>query len=214
MVSISGSALDTLRQDFGGDLLVAGDAGYDEGRSLWNGDIDRRPAVIACATSTADVAAAIRFAARARPRAGGARRRAQLRRPRRRRRRPHARTSAACATSRRSRRPPRRAAVGGTTWADLDAATQAHGQAVPGGQVSHTGVAGLTLGGGIGWLTKKAGLSCDNLVSARRRHRRRTTWSPHPLRRTPTFTGRCAVEAATSAWSPSSSSRRTTSARS
>ena len=64
--------------------------------------------------------------------------------------------------------PTARRAVcgGGATWADVDAATQQHALATPGGFISHTGIAGLTLGGGIGWLTKKAGLSCDNLVAA------------------------------------------------
>ena len=55
---------------------------------------------------------------------------------------------------------------GGTTWGELDAATQEHAMAVPGGFVSHTGVAGLTLGGGLGWLSRLAGLSSDNLVGA------------------------------------------------
>ena len=54
---------------------------------------------------------------------------------------------------------------GGTRWSQLDAATQEHDLAAPGGFISHTGVAGLTLGGGMGWLSRKAGLSCDNLLS-------------------------------------------------
>ena len=166
MASLSDAALDALRKNFTGELLVSGDAGYDEARSLWNGDIDRRPALIARAQNAEGVAAAIAFA-RANEleiavRGGG-----------------HSfaghgvvddglmidlstmRDVTVDAGARRAR------CGGGTTWAELDAATQEHGLAVPGGVISHTGVAGLSLGGGIGWLSHKHGLSCDNLESAR-----------------------------------------------
>jgi FAD/FMN-containing dehydrogenase len=150
---------------FSGTALLPGDDGYDEARSVWNGDIDRRPAVIVKCESADQVAAAVRTG---RERdleisvRGGGHNFAG-----------HAvcdgglmidlspmRTVAVDPALRRAR------CGGGTTWAELDAATQAHGLAVPGGVISHTGVAGLTLGGGVGWLSRRAGLSCDNLVSA------------------------------------------------
>jgi len=166
MASVPGSALDALRNTFAGELIVPGDAGYDEARGLWNGDIDRRPALIARVDSADDIAAAIRFGREhdleIAVRGGG-----------------HSFAGHGAGDDglminlsalREVSVDPgahRARCGGGATWAELDAATQAHGQAVPGGQISHTGVAGLSLGGGIGWLTRQAGLSCDNLVSAR-----------------------------------------------
>jgi FAD/FMN-containing dehydrogenase len=161
----SGAAA-AFEKGFDGTVLVGGDAGYDEARSLWNGDIDRKPAVIAQCTTAEQVAAAIAFG-RAESleiavRGGG-----------------HnfaghgvcegglmidlSRMNAVTVDP----AAKRVRCGGGTTWADLDGATQEHGLAVPGGVISHTGVGGLSLGGGIGWLSRKAGLSCDNLVSAR-----------------------------------------------
>ena len=157
--------VESLRDHFAGTVLTASDAGYDSARAVWNGAIDRRPAVIARCTTTADIAAAIRFGRehdlRLSVRGGGH----------------NYGGYAVCddgvmidlsqmkqvtvdPVARRAR------CDGGTTWGELDAATQAHGLAVTGGFISTTGVAGLTLGGGIGWLTKQHGLSADNLVSA------------------------------------------------
>ncbi|MFF0145071.1 FAD/FMN-containing dehydrogenase [Amycolatopsis sulphurea] len=154
-----------LRSAVKGPVLGPVDPGYDEARSLWNGDIDRRPALIARCTSAADVAAAVKFG-RERGleiavRGGG-----------------HAYSgTAACDDglmidlSRLNAvtvDPQARTAQvgGGATLADLDAATQAHGLAVTGGVISHTGVGGLTLGGGMGWLSSALGLSLDNVVGA------------------------------------------------
>ena len=154
-----------LRDEFGGWLLQPGDDGYDAARSVWNGAIDRRPALIARCRSSVDVAAALRCAQRTGleigVRGGG-----------------HNYGGAAvpddglmidlAGIADVSVDPATRRARcgGGATQAHLDRAAQEHRLAVTGGTISHTGVGGLTLGGGMGWLTGRCGLAVDNLVSA------------------------------------------------
>jgi FAD/FMN-containing dehydrogenase len=150
---------------FGGEVLFPGDARYDEARSVFNGMIDRRPAVIGVCGSTADVVAAVNFARDQRlPLSvyGGG----------------HGVTGAAVvddglvvdmrgmkgiavdADARTVR------AEAGLNWGEFDAATQEHGLAVTGGRVPDTGIAGLALGSGSGWLERKLGFTCDNLLAA------------------------------------------------
>ena len=94
-------------------------------------------------------------------------------------------------------------AQGGVTWNELNEAAAGHGLAVTGGAVSTTGIAGLTLGGGLGWLMGKYGLACDNLAAVEL-----VTAAGDVLRSTPSHTrtccGRCVAAAATSAWPPHS----------
>ncbi len=165
MTTVAGVGLDGLRSRFSGRLITAADGDYDRARSVWNGAIDRYPAVIARCAGAGDVAATVGFAQEAGLEVsvrGGA----------------HNFGGAAVgdggltvdlsAMGQVAVDPGARTARvgGGATMAQLDAATQAHGLATPGGTVSHTGVGGLTLGGGFGWLTPQYGLSCDNLRSA------------------------------------------------
>jgi FAD/FMN-containing dehydrogenase len=154
-----------LSERFTGQLLRPGEAGYDEARRVHNGLIDRQPALIARCATTADVVAAVRFArTRGLPvtvRGGG-----------------HGVAGLAVADGALmiDLSPMRRIEIdteartatveGGALWSDLDAATQRHGLATTGGVVSSTGVAGLTLGGGWGWLAGTHGLSVDNLLAA------------------------------------------------
>jgi FAD/FMN-containing dehydrogenase len=155
----------SFRAAFGGTVIAPQDEGYDAARAVWNGTVDARPQVIAQCHATKDIVAAVNLARAAGSslsvRAGG-----------------HSvagfsmcdggvvidlslmrgvTVDAAAGTA--SVEP-------GATWADFDAATAAHGLASTGGLISTTGVAGLTLGGGIGWLQRKHGLSCDNLIAA------------------------------------------------
>ena len=159
------SAITALAAQISGGVLTAADSAYDEARKVWNATIDRRPAVIARCLVATDVQAAVRFAAAHRMllsvRGGGH----------------HIAGNAVAeggimvdvsAMRAINVDPVRRTArVGaGALLADVDRATQAHGLAVPLGINSTTGVAGLTLGGGFGWLTRRYGMTVDNLVGA------------------------------------------------
>jgi FAD/FMN-containing dehydrogenase len=155
-----------LRERFGAAVLFRGDPGYDEARRVWNGVIDRHPAVIVRCSTTDEVAAALSHAREHRlavaVRGGG-----------------HNVAGTAVndeglvidlSPMRAVRVDPERGtatAQGGATWGDVDRATQPHGLAVPGGVVSVTGVAGLTLGGGYSHQRRRDGMAIDNLVSAR-----------------------------------------------
>jgi FAD/FMN-containing dehydrogenase len=162
----SSGAIGRLHARLQGRALCPGDDGYDAARRIWNGMIDRRPSIIVRCGGVEDVISAIRFAREhdllvaVR---GGAHSAAGL---------------AVCdggivvdlsqMTAVRVD-PERRTAraQGGALWADFDSKTSTYGLATTGGMVSNTGIGGLTLGGGIGWLMGKCGLTCDNILSAK-----------------------------------------------
>ncbi|MDM0110994.1 FAD-binding oxidoreductase [Variovorax sp. J22R133] len=162
---VSWTDIDALASQISGGLLTAGDEAYDTARKVWNATIDRHPAIIARCLTDSDVQAAVRFAAEHRMlmsvRGGG-----------------HHIAGNAVAEGGLMLDmsgmktisidvAKRTARVGaGALLADLDREAQAHGLAVPLGINSTTGVAGLTLGGGFGWLTRRHGMSIDNLLSA------------------------------------------------
>jgi FAD/FMN-containing dehydrogenase len=162
--SIDDASVDDLRASFRGELIRPADADYDERRKVWNGSIDRRPGLIARCTGVADVVAAVRFARRhellTAVRGGGHSFPGHsvcdggividLGSMKGMRLDPEARTVRAQA---------------GILLGELDRETQAFGLAVPAGIVTHTGIAGLTLGGGTGWIQRKYGLTIDNLRS-------------------------------------------------
>ncbi|TVR90957.1 MAG: FAD-binding oxidoreductase [Trueperaceae bacterium] len=154
--------IDGLRAALRGDVIDPAHAEYDAARSVWNGLIDRHPAVIARCADAADAAEAVRLARTFRPpvsiRGGGH----------------QVAGSAVCddglvidlsAMRGVEVDADRRVALvqGGARWGDVDTATQRVGLAVPGGEVSTTGVAGFTLGGGMALTSRQFGLSCDNL---------------------------------------------------
>jgi FAD/FMN-containing dehydrogenase len=165
MANLDASQVDSLRRDFAGEVILPDDRAYEGARRIWNAMIDKRPAVIVRCAATSDVVRAVKFARDNKlvlaVRGGGH----------------NIAGSAVCdggividlSQMRAAHVAPeaRRVTIeAGATLAELDAATQAHGLATPLGVNSTTGVAGLTLGGGFGWLSRKFGLTIDNLESA------------------------------------------------
>ena len=154
-----------LRARFRGALLRPGEEGYDEARRVWNGAIDRRPALIARCAGADDVVEAVRFAReRDLPRLGP-RRRPRRRRPRRLRRRRDDRPVADEGDPGRPRAAHRARRRRPAVVASSTAPPSAYGLATTGGIISHTGIGGLTLGGGLGHLMRKHGLTVDNLLA-------------------------------------------------
>lgn len=165
MVSLSRTDIGELAGRFSGVLLLPDDAGYEDARKIHNGMIDRRPALIARCLGAADIADAVNFARthglELAVRGGGH----------------NVAGRAVCDgglmldlalmkgihvdPARRTAR-----AQTGVNWRGFNRETQAHGLATTGGVISTTGIAGLTLGGGVGWLMAKYGLATDNLLSA------------------------------------------------
>jgi FAD binding domain/Berberine and berberine like len=162
---LNDATIEKFKKSLRGDLIQPSDERYDEARKLWNGMFDRRPALIARCAGTADVVSAVNFSRDNRlvvaVRGGG-----------------HSfpghsvcdgglvidlspmkgiRVDPATRTAR---------AQPGVKWIEFDHETQAFGLATTGGTVSDTGIAGLSLGGGLGWLSSKHGLTIDNLISA------------------------------------------------
>jgi FAD/FMN-containing dehydrogenase len=156
--------LDQRRGQLRGELITPESPVYDSARQLWNGMIDKRPAAIARCCGVADVVACVRFAVENRMllavRSGGH----------------NVAGLAMCdgglvidmTRMKGAYIDPRRRTVraqAGMCWGDFDRETQLFGLATTGGQVSTTGIAGLTLGGGFGWLSGRCGLACDNVLS-------------------------------------------------
>src|SRR5262245_1519708 len=163
--TVTDAQLDELRATFHGPLITPDDPDYDESRVVQNGMFDRHPGLIVRCSGAADVIDAVRVA---RERdllvavRGGGHGIAG-----------HSVCDNALMIDLSAMRgvwtnPAERIVrvQGGATWADVDREAQTFGLAVPGGVVSTTGVAGLTLGGGLGWLHRKYGLTCDNLIAA------------------------------------------------
>jgi len=162
---LSDGSVGELRQALCGTVVTPADPDYEGARQVWNGAIDRRPALIARCAGADDVVEAVRFARSERlltaVRGGGH----------------NVAGHGTCDDGIVIDLSPMRAVQvdaqrrlarvqGGALWSDVDRATQAAGLGVTGGLISHTGVAGLTLGGGMGWLMRKHGLTCDSLLAA------------------------------------------------
>ncbi len=162
--AVGDQPIEQLGKGFRGKLIRPGDDKYERARKIWNASVDRRPGLIARCRGTGDVAAAIQFArdndVLVAVRGGGH----------------NVGGRAVCddgmvidlSLNRGVHVDPKRKTArvqGGAQLGDLDRETHLHGLAVPAGVVSKTGVAGLTLGGGVGWLVRKHGLTCDNVLS-------------------------------------------------